>query len=136
MGTDGRAQILLRKYHEGGVDMPKAAEKTVEQRIKSETKRLLRIFADLDPNKLQTVNTLICRVAFATVSLQDLEMQLARDGWVEEYQNGENQSGVKQSASAGVYLSLTKNLNAMVKQLVDLVPAAQRESKLEELMRK
>ena len=116
--------------------MPKAAEKTVKQRIKSETKRLLRIFADLDPNKLQTVNTLICRVAFATVSLQDLEMQLARDGWVEEYQNGENQSGVKQSASAGVYLSLTKNLNAMVKQLADLVPAAKRESKLEELMRK
>lgn len=115
--------------------MPKKIEKTVEQRIKSETNRLLRIFADLDPNKLSTVRTLICRVAFATVSLQDLEDQLARDGWVEEYQNGENQSGVKQSASAGVYLSLTKNLNAMVKQLVDLAPPAQRKSKLEELMR-
>ena len=115
--------------------MPKTTEKTVEQRIKSETKRLLKIFADLDPNKLQTVQTLICRVAFATVSLQDLEVQLAHDGWVEKYQNGENQSGVKQSASAGVYLSLTKNLNSMIKQLVDLVPVAQRKSKLEELMR-
>lgn len=116
--------------------MPKEEEKTVEQRIKSETKRLLKIFKDLDENKLHTVQTLICRVAFATVSLQDLEAQLARDGWVEAYQNGENQSGMKQSASAGVYLSLTKNLNAMVKQLVDLVPTAQRKSKLEELMRK
>ena len=115
--------------------MPKKIEKTVEQRIKAETNRLLRIFAELDPNKLSIVKTLVCRVAFATVSLQDLEAQLASDGWTEEYQNGENQSGVKQSASAGVYLSLTENLNAMVKQLVDLAPPAQRKSKLEELMR-
>ena len=116
--------------------MGKPQEKTREQRIKAETNRLMRIFKTLDQNKLQTVKTLICRVAFATVSLQELERELTENGWVEEYQHGDNQRGIKQSANASVYISLSKNLNAMVKQLADMVPAAQRKSKLEELMRK
>lgn len=36
--------------------------------------------------------------------------------------------------AADVHISLAKNLNAIVKQLLDLVPPAQRKSKLEELM--
>ena len=131
-GTDGWAQIFLCKDHEGGVEM---AKRTRESRIKAENKRLQKILQDLDPNKLEIVNTLICRAAFLTVSLQDLEEEIALEGWTEEYQNGDNQKGVKQSAAAGVHISLTKNLNAIIKQLLDIVPAAQRKSKLEELMR-
>lgn len=106
-----------------------------ENRIKKEKKRLLAIFAELDPNKLAVADALICRAAFITVSLQDLEEgELADGGWVEEYQHGENQSGLKKSAAADVHISLTKNLTAILKQLLDLCPAAVRKSKLEELM--
>ena len=106
-----------------------------EKKIRKETKRLKAIFQDLDANKLETVDALIARAAYITVSLQELEEQLNRDGWVEEYYNGRNQSGLKKSAAAEVHISLTKNLNAIMKQLLDLVPPAQqKESRLAALM--
>lgn len=109
------------------------AKKTT--RVKREKERLNKIFADLEPNKLDTCRALIERAAYITVSLEDLEDQLNETGWVEEYQNGENQYGIKKSAAADVHISLTKNLTTITKQLLDLVPPARKSSKLEELMR-
>ena len=103
-------------------------------RITREKARLFEIFQDLEPNKLRTCNALIERAAFITVSLEDLEDQLNETGWVETYQNGENQSGLKKAAAADVHISLTKNLNAIIKQLLDLVPPAQKESRLDALL--
>ena len=107
-----------------------------EKRIRKETKRLKAIFDGLEPNKLKAVDALIARAAFITVSLEDLEVQLNATGWVEPYQNGENQSGLKKAAAADVHISLTKNLNTIIKQLLDLVPPAQKASRLEALMKK
>lgn len=107
-----------------------------ETRIRKETERLTEIFKDLEPNKLSTCQALIARAAFITVSLEDLELQLNETGWVEPYRNGENQSGLKKAAAADVHISLTKNLNAIMKQLLDLVPPAQKASRLEAMMRK
>ena len=106
-----------------------------EKEIRKETRRLMEIFKDLEPNKLRTVDALIARAAFITVSLQDLEAQLNECGWVEEYQNGCYQRGWKKSAAADVHISLTKNLNAIMKTLLDLVPPAQKESRLAAMMR-
>ena len=107
-----------------------------ETRVKREKDRLFDIFKDLEPNKLKTCHALIDRAAFITISLQDLEEMLNETGWVEYYQNGENQFGMKKAAAADVHISLTKNLNAIVKQLLDLVPPAQKASRLEAMMRK
>lgn len=107
-----------------------------ENRIKKETTRLKGVFKDLDANKLKTVDALIARAAYITVNLEDLEEQLNQNGWVEEYQNGRNQCGLKKSAAAEVHISLTKNLNAIMKQLLDLVPPAQKkESRLAAMMK-
>ena len=110
------------------------AKPKIETRIKKEKARLLEIFKDLEPNKLQTCHALIDRAAFITISLQDVEEQLNEIGWTEYYQNGENQSGWKKSAAADVHISLTKNLNAIIKQLLELVPPAQKASRLTEMM--
>lgn len=129
LGTDRGSIILSYNMHERGVE--KMAKIKVTTRIEREKERLLTIFRDLDANKLKTCSTLIDRAAFITVSLEDLEAQLNETGWVETYQNGENQSGLKKAAAADVHISLTKNLNAIVKQLLDLVPPAQKASRLE-----
>lgn len=110
------------------------AKKTT--RIKREKTRLLEIFQGLDENKLQTCYALIDRAAYITVSLEDLEAELNETGWVETYQNGENQTGRKKAAAAEVHISLTKNLNAIIKQLLELVPPAQKKSRLEAMMQK
>lgn len=105
-----------------------------DKKIKKETRRLKKIFEGLEPNKLQTVDALIVRAAFITVSLQELEVELNENGWVESYNNGRLQSGLKKSAAAEVHISLTKNLNAIMKQLIELVPPAQKESRLAAMM--
>ena len=110
------------------------AKATIKGRVKKEKARLNKLFEDLEPNKLQTCQALIDRAAFITISLEDLETQLNEIGWTEYYQNGETQSGWKKSAAADVHISLTKNLNTIIKQLLELVPPAKRRSKLEELM--
>ena len=104
------------------------------KRIKKERTRLTKLFADLDENKRKTCEALIDRAAFITVSLQELEAQLNETGWVETYQNGENQYGMKKAAAADVHISLTKNLNAIMKQLLELVPPAQKKGRLAEMM--
>ena len=76
------------------------------------------------------------RAAFIRVSIEELEEQINRDGWTEEYQNGTAQRGVKRSAAADAHIALTKNLTAITKQLLDIVPPAARGSKLEELMKR
>jgi len=116
--------------------MEKTKENTKEARVKKEKSRLKNLFKDLEPNKLKTCRALIDRAAFITVSLEDLEEQLNEVGFTEYYQNGDKQSGWKKSAAADVHISLTKNLNTIIKQLLELVPPAQKKSKLDELMRK
>lgn len=106
-----------------------------EDRIKKEVRRLKGVFKDLDANKLKTADALIKRAAFITVSLEDLEEELNLYGWTETYTNGRNQEGVKKAAAAEAHISLTKNLNAIMKQLLDMVPPAKKkESKLQALM--
>ncbi len=105
-------------------------------RIAREKKRLMDIFSGLDENKLRTCYALIDRAAFITVNLEDLEEELNEMGWTESYTNGQNQEGIKQAAAAGVHISLTKNLNTIMKQLLELVPTAQKASRLDALMNK
>ena len=87
------------------------AKPKIKTRIAKEKERLLEIF-------------------------KDLEDQLNKNGWTEPYQNGDNQFGMKKAAAADVHISLTKNLNAIIKQLLDLVPPAQKESRLKAMMDK
>lgn len=125
--------VCARCTHTIGKGGRNVAKPSKQTRLKKEKTRLLALFQDLEPNKLETCLALIDRAAFITISLQDLEAQLNETGWVEYYQNGETQSGWKKAAAADCHISLTKNLNTIIKQLLELVPPAQKRSKLEEL---
>lgn len=102
-----------------------------DDKIKKEISRLKKVFADLDKNKLVTVNSLIQTAAFMAISLGELEEIINADGYITEYQNGENQHGTKQSDEVKTHLAMTKNYSTVIKQLTDLVPPERRkDSKL------
>ena len=93
-----------------------------------------KTFETLDENKLATVQTLISNAAFISVTLEDLQQTINQNGVSEEYKNGANQWGRKQSPETEVYISLTRNLNTIIKQLADLAPpAAEKNSKIAEI---
>lgn len=109
-------------------------ELTKDQKIKKEISRLKRVFRDLDKNKLQTVESLIKNAAFMAVSLGELQEIINVEGYTEEYQNGANQRGIKQSEAVKTHIAMTKNHASIIKQLTELVPPERKKaSKLQAL---
>ena len=119
----------------GGCRMSKSkASMTKDDYIKAEIKRLKKIFANLTQDASAVAEKLIENAAFMAVSLTDLQRIINEKGYTEEYQNGENQKGTKQSDAVKTHIAMTKNHAAIIKQLTDLVPPEKKkESKLQAL---
>lgn len=100
----------------------KKQEKTKEQKIASEKRRLNGIFKELDENVKKTVKSLIEEAAFMAVSLTELQEKINEKGYTEEYQNGANQKGVKKASEVEIYNTMIKNYMAVIKQLTNLLP--------------
>lgn len=98
------------------------SDKQRKTKIKKEQKRLQEIFKNLDTNKKKGVEKLIEDAAFMAVTLEETRQIIARDGIVETYQNGANQTGVKKSSAVEVYDKMVNTYSRVVKQLIDLIP--------------
>ena len=93
-----------------------------DARIKKEVTKLKRLFKDMEKSTMDTVSSLIKNAAFMSVTLEDLQTTINRDGAVSEYQNGQNQWGTKKSPEVEIYNTMIKNHMAIMKQLSDLLP--------------
>lgn len=105
-----------------------------DAKVKKEVTRLKKVFKDLDKNMLSTVISLIQNAAFMSVSLEELQETINDNGYISEYQNGENQHGTKKSPEVEIHIAMTRNHAAIIKQLSDLVPPEKKkDSKLQAL---
>jgi len=96
-----------------------------QERIQLKIDELKQIFAVLDVNTQTTVEPLISKAAFMSVTLDDLQDIINQTGVVEEYHNGANQHGLKKSSHVEVHLAMMKNYTSVMKQLMDLLPKEQ-----------
>ena len=80
------------------------------------------MFKNIDKNKKDLVLDLIYNAAFMAVKLEDLSKYIKENGVKEEYQNGENQFGYKESIEMKTYNTMIKNYTNIIKQLTDLLP--------------
>lgn len=110
------------------------AEKTKEQRIKTEFNKLKKLCNGLPKNKLAVTLPLIEQAAFMRITLADLQKEISEAGCVEEYQNGRNQSGFKVTAALQAYNSTVKNYAAVCERLDRILPASPVGSKLAALL--
>lgn len=99
-----------------------------DKKVREEYKRLLNLFQNADPKRLELAKKEIARAAFLAVTLDELERDIDENGYKEEYQNGENQRGVKESAAAKLHVSYTKNFLSAMKQLHDYLTPGTNES--------
>ena len=94
--------------------------------IETERKIMLKLLG-LDPRKKvdgsleeamirRTVNDL----AFMRMELDGLQSRILLEGWQDDYQNGANQGGTKNSPSAKAYLDVQKLYNSTVRHLKSL----------------
>lgn len=93
-----------------------------DKRIKKEISKFRKIFKNLDEDKKKILEKLIENVAFMSVTLEDLQESIKEKGCIEEYKNGENQFGYKESTESKVYNSTIKNYNTCIRQLIDQLP--------------
>ena len=93
-----------------------------EKRINEELKRISVFFEDVDKNQRAIVSPLLQNAAFMKVTLEDLQEAINENGVTEEYQNGANQRGIKQSATLQSYNALIKNYASVIKTLSQLLP--------------
>ena len=104
-----------------------------DKEIKKEKKRLLEIFKDIDENKLAFVMHQIDNLAWLNVSARALKEKVDKIGTIVKYNNGGGQSGVRDNPDVKTLIAYQKNITAITKQLLDLVPPKTK-SKLQEFL--
>lgn len=104
------------------------AKKSKEQRIKTELDRLEILFEKVDENKKTILASLLQNAAFMRITLEDLQEIINAEGVTDEYQNGANQRGIKQSATLQGYNALIKNYTIVIKALIQLLPPEERKT--------
>ena len=75
----------------------------------------------LSGGKRERAERLLEKAEFMDQELRDLQKIIREKGWTEEYQNGENQRGIKRSSEGDVYMTLMKNYVAVMKALSDML---------------
>jgi len=93
-----------------------------EKRIFEELNRISVLFEEIDENKKTIVAPLLQNASFMKVTLEDLQEIINAEGVTDEYKNGANQYGVKQSATLQSYNALVKNYTAVIRTLAQYLP--------------
>ena len=102
------------------------AAKNLKNKINKEIKRLKELFKKMDPTKLKLAEKLIENAAFMSVTLDELKEYIRDNGVKEEYCNGENQYGYKESVESKNYNTMIKNYMNIIKQLNDMLPESEK----------
>lgn len=96
-------------------------------------KELTDTYSALDENKRILLKPHLEQMAFMRVKLELLQEKINETGVIEEYQNGENQYGMKISAALKSYNDTIKSYIAETKFVESYLPAEKRVSKLSAL---
>ena len=83
------------------------------------TKKLVE---ELPDSKRERAAKLLIKLEFMNEEIDKLQAILKEKGWVEQYQNGANQFGLKKSSEGEVYMNLMKTYNSTLRSLNDMLP--------------
>ena len=98
---------------------------TNDEKAKAKKKRIAeynKIFKDLSTEKKKLIKKAIEQAVHMEFQLDELQTALETVGFVEEYQNGNNQYGKKESTESKAYNQLMKYYTAVVKILLAELP--------------
>lgn len=99
------------------------SQKVRAARLEEEQNRLSVIeqrFANA--HDLVIVRCLLSDIAFMNVELAEARQIIQRKGIIEEYQNGENQYGLKKSSAVETYDKLVNSRLRCIRQVTDMLP--------------
>ena len=103
---------------------------TKEQLIEKEVSRLMKLFVDADPNKLDFIREQVKQLAFFNVSIAELHDKLNKWGTLIQYDNGGGQCGFKANPDVKTLTDYQKLTNSIVNVLLKIIPQSMSRSKL------
>lgn len=87
-----------------------------QKRIKKELSKLKKVYKDIPKDKMIIVDGLINRAAFMRISLEDMELDIHKDGFVEMFSQSETQTPYERERPvARLYNSMNKNYQSIIK---------------------
>lgn len=98
------------------------APKSKQSRVKKEKRRLEALFAEIPESKKRLVEGLVERAAFMRVELEELEKDLAENGWVELFSQGKQEPYDRARPQGQTFNTMSANYQKIIKQLTDLLP--------------
>lgn len=110
---------------------------TEEERKKLTRKNKAKIrkcLENVDPELIKLHEKTIEDAASYATCLEEINRQIERDGYVDEYQNGENQWGVKKSVAAELKPKYSQIYQGLIKQLKELLPSEGEKDATAEIM--
>lgn len=102
-----------------------------DEMISAEKEKLQNCFKEIPENKKKVCSGLIENAAFMTATLKELQGYSDKYGVIERTADG---SGTKESPSVKSYNTMINRYCAVVKQLVDMLPAEQEKPRQDELL--
>lgn len=111
--------------------MAKLQPKTILNR---RVKELKRIFSEVDVDKMKVIEPSLIQAARMELYIVDLADKLDEVGFVEMYQNGENQMGKKESTESKAYSTMVKNYNAVIRTLLGCLPESEQKDAEDEML--
>lgn len=104
--------------------MNKLKEKTKDERIDEEKRKLRALFKDLSEDSKKLYSGLIDNAAFMRVTLEEYAKDIALHGSVESFTQSEKAPEYdRQRPVVLLYNAMNKNYQSIMKQLADALPA-------------
>ena len=102
-------------------------EKTKDERIKAEERRLTKIYGDLkSEKKMKAAQGLIRRAAYMRVMLEESESDIVENGLTEKFSQGDQEPYDRKRPIADLYSAMNTSYQKIIKQLTDLLPTEEK----------
>ena len=102
-------------------------EKTKDERIKAEERRLNKIYGDLkSEKKMKAAQGLIRRAAYMRVMLEECENDIVENGLTEKFSQGDQEPYDRKRPIADLYAAMNTSYQKIIKQLTDLLPTEEK----------
>lgn len=111
----------------------KYEEMTNDEKIKTNERRIKRLFRDIEKDRRQFVDAIIYQFAFTTVTLERLVAELNSGEVLEHFEQG-SQKFLREHPALRSYNTTVKSFTALANQLLNALPPPQQKSAGDELM--
>lgn len=96
--------------------------KRIERKKRARFKEYEQAFKDIDEDKMKLLSKTIQFAIDLEFKLDELRALVDETGFIEDYKNGENQWGKKESSAGKAYNSALKNYNLLIKTILGELP--------------